>query len=269
VYRFAPSGANPCTEEEEEAVRAMASGIPAVQVVAAGEAAPVEYAPSTGVDAHLLSAAEFPLWLIDAEVPDGATLRWGTDHGEEVVYVEGGELAAGPRACPEAGAVVIEAGCPAELIARGPTRLLHFGSRAAAPDRPGDPSLQVIGPRGTWAMVEDGRDSHFYADSTSPTCAATLLYTSRNSQWDSSLHSHSADEIIHVMWGDMQFGRWHLGPGGTVAVRADAPYQFRSEAGVGFLNFRAGPSVMHVRATDKIILEGGEVNGFDPVMDLR
>jgi hypothetical protein len=259
----------------------MPSGIPAVQVVAAEEAVTADrYHPSTDAVARLLSAPDFPLWLISADVPDGGGLHWGPDHGDEVVYVASGQVAAGARECSEGGAVIIEAGCPADLVAQGPARLLHFGSRDGGPstgsavtadgsDGP-EPSLHVVGPRGTWAMVEEGRDSHYYADSTCPTCGVTLLYTSRQDAWDSRLHSHSTDEIIHVMWGDMQLGRWHLDPGGTVAIRADATYHFRSgPAGLGFLNFRAGPSTMHVPSTGQTIIEGGEVNQFVPVMDLR
>jgi hypothetical protein len=259
----------------------MATGIPAVQVVAADEAVAVdEYGPSGDAVARLRSAANFPLWLISAELPDGATMDWDADHGEEVVYVETGQLAAGSSRTPEGGAVVLEAGCPARLVAEGPTRVLHFGSgeaqRPAGPQAadhaagPEEPVLHVVGPRGTWAMVEEGRDSHYYADSTCPSCDVTLLYTSRQEPWDSSLHSHSTDELIHVMWGDMQVGRWHLGPGGTVAIRADATYQFKSgPSGLGFLNFRAGPSTMRIPATGQTIVEGGEVNRFLPVMDLR
>jgi hypothetical protein len=259
----------------------MATGIPAVQVVAAEEAVAVdEYGPSGDAVALLRSAANFPLWLISAELADGATMDWDADHGEEVVYVEAGRLAAGSSRTPEEGAVVLEAGRPVHLVAEGRTRVLHFGSgdrqRSAGPpagddgaDRPG-PALHVVGPRGTWAMVDGGRDSHYYADSTCPTCDVTLLYTSRQEPWDSSLHSHSADELIHVMWGDMQVGRWHVGPGGTVAIRADATYHFKSgPSGLGFLNFRAGPSTMRIPATGQTIIEGGEVNRFLPVMDLR
>ncbi len=262
----------------------MASSIPAVQVVAADDAAPADgYGRSGEVDVRLLSAPSFPLWLISAEVPDGGTLQWDADHGDEVVYVAEGELADGPRTCAHGGAVVIEAGGTARFTAHGRTRVLHFGSRdpsgEASDGRGGgatgesarsEPAAHVVGPRGTWALVEEGRDSHFYADSTCPTCEVTLLYTSRSDQWDSSLHSHSADEIIHVLWGDMQVGRWQVGPGGTVAIRADAPYHFTSgPAGLGFLNFRAGPSTMRIPATGKTIIEGGEVNGFAPVMDLH
>jgi hypothetical protein len=249
----------------------MASTIPAVQVVAAKEASPVsDYRAAPNLGGELLSAPDFPLWLTAVEVPDGESLEWGEDHGEEVVYVDTGALVDGTRECVEKGAVVLEAGSPARLTAKGDTRVLHFGSRAPTPGRPEDPAVHVVGPLGTWAMVDEIRDSHYFADSTCPTCDVTLLYTSRKDEWDSSTHSHSADEIIHLLWGDIQVGRWHLDPGDTVAIRGDAAYHFRSGPnGFGFLNFRAGPSTMRIPATGVTLVEGGEVNDFIPVMDLR
>jgi hypothetical protein len=249
----------------------MASSIPAVQVVAAKEAAPVsDYRPAPGLTGELLSAPEFPLWLTSVEIPDGEALEWGDDHGEEVVYVAGGTLTDGARECVEKGAVVIEAGSPLRLTAKGDTRVLHFGSRSPSGERPAEPAVHMVGPGGTWAMVDEIRDSHYFADSTCPTCDVTLLYTSRKDEWDSSTHSHSADEIIHLLWGDIQVGRWHMDPGDTVAIRGDAAYHFRSGPnGFGFLNFRAGPSTMRIPATGVTLVEGGEVNDFVPVMDLR
>src|ERR1035437_3631150 len=109
----------------------MASSIPAVQVVAAKEASPIhDYRPASGLSGELLSAPDFPLWLTSVAVPDGESLEWDEDHGEEVVYVATGALADGARECIEKGAVVIEAGSPARLTAKGDTKVLHFGSRA-------------------------------------------------------------------------------------------------------------------------------------------
>jgi quercetin dioxygenase-like cupin family protein len=195
-------------------------------------------------------------------------------HSDEVAYVADGQLEVrqgdgGPKVCPKGGAVVIEAGRPVHLVAGGATRVLHFGSHQ--PVEPGGhPSVHVVGPRGTYAMVDTGRDSHYYADSTCPTCDVTLLYTSRAEGFDSSLHSHSADEIIHVLWGQIRLGRHDLGPGATLAIRHDAPYRFHGgPSGYGFLNYRSGPSTMRIGAKGRELVEGGLVNGFEAVMDVR
>jgi len=226
------------------------------------------------VSARQGSTDGFPLWLVGAELDDGASIQWVGEHGEEAAYVLTGRVTVDGRDCPERGAVIVEQGARPVLRAiGGPARILPLGrppERAAGAngaDR--GASVHVVGPRGTYARVEEGRDSHYYADSTCATCDVTLLYTSRNEQYESVLHSHSADELIHLLWGEMRVGRHVLGPGSTLAIRADAPYRFRSGPdGFGFLNFRSGPSTMAIGRAKELLVEGGAANGFEPVMDL-
>jgi len=244
-------------------------GGPAVHVAAPGEGQPIgDWPPAPGTPARLLSPSDFPLWLVAAEVAAGTALDWGPGHGEEIVYVASGSLSTSASTCPEGGAVVLEAGAPLHLVADEASLVLHFGSRTAAGATSG--RVHVVGPGGTWALVADGRDSHYYADSTCTGCAVTLLYTSRSDAYESVIHSHSADEIIHLLAGRIEVGRWTLTPGSTLTVRHDASYRFHGgDEGFAFINFRAGPSTMRIPTRDEILVEGGEVNGFVPVMDLR
>jgi hypothetical protein len=165
--------------------------------------------------------------------------------------------------------VVVEAGAVAHAVA-GPegATVVHTGRWSPVAHGKAGGHVHVVGPGGTWAREEPGRASRFFADSTCPTCDLTLLYTSRGGEYRSAPHSHSADELIHVLAGQIVVGRNVLGPGATVAVAADRRYAFHSP-GFAFLNYRAGPSAQTVGRSAAPVPEGGEVHGFTPVMDLR
>jgi mannose-6-phosphate isomerase-like protein (cupin superfamily) len=145
-------------------------------------------------------------------------------------------------------------------------RIVHVGSRAtgAAVGR----AVHVIGPGGTYAKVGDGRDTRYFADSESDTCPMTLFTTGRSHEHVSAPHSHSADELLHVLDGEVVVGRKRLVPGDTIAIRADRRYGFRSP-GFRFLNYRAGPASMTVDRAAPPIEEGPRAHDFDLVMDLR
>src|SRR4051794_12799183 len=51
-----------------------------------------------------------PLWTVTAELDAGARLEWGTDHGDEAVYVTTGSLRAGDRVVGEGSVLVVESG---------------------------------------------------------------------------------------------------------------------------------------------------------------
>ena len=224
-----------------------------------------------------LSPSAFPLWLIDSVLVAGTRLRWPEVHGDEVVYVRSGALAVEGRTCPTGGAVVVESDVVTEVVAQGTTRVVHTGPLDPTPpttglNGPADPDghgVHVVGPRGTYATVTSERDTHYYADSTCPTCRLTLLYTSRSVLYVSPTHSHSVDELIYVLRGELWFGRRRLDPGSTVAIAADRRYGFRSgPEGFAFLNFRADASQQTIERGSPPVTEGGRAHGLEPVMDL-
>jgi hypothetical protein len=54
------------------------------------------------------------------------------------------------------------------------------------------------------------------------------------------VHSHSEDEIIFVIAGEIRLGNKLYGPGTAVAIAADTLYSFTTgPAGLSFINFRA------------------------------
>jgi len=223
-----------------------------------------------------VSPKDFSLWLIRAELDAGTTIDWPAAHGDEAVYVVEGALEIDARVVPPAGSVVVESDVATTVRARVPTRIMHVGPAAAdAPTdglngspEPGGHGVHAVGPRGTFARVDADGDSHYYADSTCPTCRITLLSVARFGPYVSAPHSHTQDELIHVVSGSLTLGSRHVGPGDTLAIAAGQRYGFRGpDEGFLFLNYRADASEQHW--PDKPgIMEGGAINGLEPVWDM-
>jgi hypothetical protein len=211
------------------------------------------------------------------ELDAGTKILWSADHGDEAVFVQGGELAIGGRSCPTGGALVIEANAAPEVTAVAPTRLLQMGARSQGPaaDRSSEadgsePVVHVVGPRGIFEAIEPGRETRFFADASCPGCRVWLLYTARDFAYESPVHSHSQDELIHVVRGEISIGSLRVHSGSTVFIRSGQPYQVRAgDEGFAFLNYRRDASQMTIRSTGEKILETGIANGMKRVSDLR
>jgi hypothetical protein len=212
------------------------------------------------------------LWLLEPgePVPDGFPLRLELvelgeltcEGGEEAIYVLDGAVEVDGRTCPAGGAVIVEGA--ARPMLTGPATVVRFS--AVEPQGTGT-DVHVVGPGGTWASIGEGRDSRYFADSTCEGCDLNLFWTGRDHEYVSAPHSHSADELIHVVVGEVHVGRRVLGPGSTIAVAKDQRYGFRSPGGFGFLNYRPHVAT-HTR--DGVVMEEGPIaHGFDRVMDLR
>ena len=219
-----------------------------------------------GIEARRVSPHEFSLWLVRAELAAGDAISWDVEHGEEAVYVVDGSVEIDGRSCPAGGAAILESGVPARLVATSGARIAHMGRRDGT--NAGGAEVHVVGPGGTYARVGEGRDTRYYADSECPTCDVTLFYTGRSQAHVSAPHSHSSDELLHVLDGEIVVGRRHLGPGTTIAIHANRRYGFRSD-GFGFLNYRSGLATMTGDRSAPPIEEGPRAHGFDLVMDLR
>ena len=227
-------------------------------------------------ESALMSPPEFSLWLVRGALSPGASLEWTSPHGDEVVYVLSGELELEGRVCPAGGTVVVESGVAVRATAVGEANILHFGPNdptppsefAGAPDPEGHVA-HVIGPGGTYACVEERRDTRYYMDSTCPTCRATLLYTGRSDPYTSNAHSHSTDEIIYLLTGDLRLGSYEVGVGDALCVAKDVRYKFTSDDAFVLLNYRRDGSRQTIDRAKPPIVEGGAVHGFTPVMDLR
>lgn len=231
-----------------------------------------------GGRSRLESPLHASIWMCTGLLDAGATLAWDAEHGEEAFYVERGEVSIDDRVCPAGTAVILEAKAAPTLRALAPSRVLHMGAYDEAPPRavarggegvaaPAS-AVHVVGPRGVCEAIEPGRAARFFADATCPTCSVWLLLTSRSVAYESPIHSHARDELIHVLQGEIQIGSLALHPGDTVFIAADQVYRFRSgPAGFVFLNYRSAASVMTIRPTGQKIIENGAATGMVRVAD--
>ncbi len=256
----------------------------AVDVIHAAEVEATTRYPATtvevsgGLTARPVSPDGASLWLIAADLDAGTELRWGTEHGDEAVYVRSGSLAVDRRVCPADGAMVVEAGVAASAIAESDTSILHMGPADSAPPNGGlrgpaeseGRSVRVVGPGGVWATVDDSQRTRFFSDASAPTNRLWLLASDRPQYFESSAHSHSQDELIHVLRGEIRVGRRVVGAGDTLWVAADRRYKLYSgDDGVHFVNYRRDASVMTSPNYDGPLLEAGESTNMTWVNDTR
>ena len=218
------------------------------------------------------------LWLVAADLAAGTELSWGTEHGDEAVYVRSGSLTVDGRVCPADGAVIVEAGVAATATAESDASIVHVGPADPSPPSDGlrgpaesaGRGVRVVGPDGLWATVDDTQRTRFFSDASSSTNRLWLLATDRPQYFESSAHSHSQDELIHVLRGEIRVGRRVVGVGDTLWVAADRRYKLYSgDDGVHFINYRRDASVMTSPNYDAPLLEAGEATNMTWVNDTR
>ena len=219
---------------------------------------------------ELIRPSGYSLWAGVATFQAGASLHWNDTHGDEVVFVESGEVESDGQLVGANASIIVEAGVPARLDVRETARLIHFGSVDS--DQPLD---GVLGPprkdghrvhstdaAGTYVGRYEGRDgvvtSRFYADSTCPTCRVMLLRNSSDAAFKGPSHFHTQDELIYLLRGDVQIGTLRLEPGMAVGIPRNFRYSFRSQGGFDFLNFRRDASSMTLARDTPPVLETGE-----------
>ena len=222
------------------------------------------------VTARALGPADSSLWLVELSLDAGAEIHLPNVHGDEAVHVRTGEIEVGFRSCGAGGTVIIESEATTVVRATAPSVVLHMGPTDPAATVRQDTgthrsTIHVVGPDGWLAAASPGRASHYYADSTCEGCDLTLLYTSRDVAYESPAHSHSVDELIHVISGSIRLGAYTVHPGDTLAVAADRRYGFRADDGFAFLNYRSAASVQTIDRDGDPIVEGGLINGFTSV----
>jgi hypothetical protein len=193
------------------------------------------------------------------EMAPGAGLHLDRPDFGHVFYVRDGSIETEGRTLSVGGAVISEHLCTATLRA-GPEGavLLDFHTPDGCPDRPSRAGghVHVVGDQGilrtgnfkdTNLKDEAGYTGVLWADSDCPTCELWLHKSSLVGPVPQagSLHSHSADEIIFILEGEMLMGRRRVTPGTAMAIDGDTRYRVGvGEAGLSFLNFRTHGSIV-------------------------
>ena len=195
------------------------------------------------------------IWAITGELAAGAELEWGTSHGDEVVYVFDGALEVGGKTCGSRGSVIVESDAPATVRALTPARIIHFGPVDSIP--PADGPFGAVSRTGHGVRIvaetdsnpmrhvgPDGTiyDQRFYAEGTASTCRLALFGVTASQASDAPLHSHTQDEIIHVVRGELHVGKLVIGAGMSIAIKADQRYGFTTPGLLEFLNYRRDAS---------------------------
>jgi hypothetical protein len=235
------------------------------------------------IDAWRLSPPDYPLWMVEAHLAAGARLRWASPHGEEAIYVKEGELllfdfgvdgdadvppsgGAVGRPCPAGSALVLEARANPLLDVTRPSVIVWMATRDGvlpAGGPVGDPEqfgtrTHLVGPRGIaeWSRPPT-KLTRYYTTSTCSGCRLMLMYSASEQQYGSAVHSHTADELIHVLKGAIRVGSRWAEPGDTLAVPANVRYRFETgDDGYGFINYRADASY-YVSIDGTRLLEAG------------
>ena len=216
------------------------------------------------VVSRVVDPSDSQLWLIDARLEPGTTLKWAAPHGDEIIYVLDGSVEVEGTACGPDGAVVIESGVATQLRALEPSRIIHFGSVPLEPPTtgplgaptPDGHGVHVLGADGIFAFDGGERSGAvYYADSHCPTCRATLLRNIRPPDSRIPSHLHSEDELVYFLEGDAQIGRDTVGEGSVVAIPAQHRYGIRSVGGCTFLNFRRDAAWMTAAPSHPPVLE--------------
>lgn len=205
-------------------------------------------APFCSTEGDVLSApavdAAYELWALRTRLAAGASITWAPGHGEEGIYVISGGVTTGDGSAYAGDLVVLESGAHCTLTATEDTEVLHVGSTpppacnaegAVAGVRllpAGEPTAEFAAGGGVTMGVK------IFVDGTSPTCGLNFLRTWSNGPTNAPAHSHSHDEMIHVLTGALRVGPITASAGSTIAIPAGRFYAFRTDEAFSFVNYR-------------------------------
>jgi hypothetical protein len=222
---------------------------------------------------------DYSLWALNAHLSPGTEVSWSGAHGDEVVAILSGRVEVNGITVPTLGTVIVEAGTDLTMRALEDTEVMHYG--------PTDPAPPVAGPFGpamarstedagvhlhsemgrenrTMQLGDERLDSMFHADSTCPTCRATLLRVIARGPMTFPSHHHSEDELIYVRDGGFRVGPLEAKPGMLLAVPAGRRYGIRSGGPFDFLNYRRDVSTIVTTPGTEATLEVAEGRGYVP-----
>jgi mannose-6-phosphate isomerase-like protein (cupin superfamily) len=222
---------------------------------------------------------DYSLWALTARLSTGTTVRWTAGHGDEVVAVLSGSLEVDGVTVPTLGTVIVESGTEISVRAVEDTEVIHYGPNdpnpptegffgAAKARQDGEPGVHLQSEMGrenrSMVFADEKLDSMFHADSTCPTCRATLLRVIARGPMTFPSHLHSQDELIYVRDGGFKVGPLEARPGMLLAVPAGRRYGIRSEGPFDFLNYRRDVSDIVTTPGSDPTLEVAEGRGYVP-----
>ncbi len=210
---------------------------------------PVGMAGDSQVTAYL-EPGQFPLQLYLHEISSEGNLGIEALPVDCVVYVWSGSIRAGGCALAAGSSIVVEQGQTIEITGDAPnSRILTFAASTPSEGQESGRTVHILPvdrvPRSD--NLGTGVGGAMHADSGCPTCNVWLHENHFPSseplseeQQKLGIHSHSEDEIIFVIDGEIRLGNKLCGPGTALAIAADTLYSFApGPHGLSFINFRA------------------------------
>jgi mannose-6-phosphate isomerase-like protein (cupin superfamily) len=206
------------------------------------------------------------LWRVLGELSPGAELEWGTGHGDEVLFVLAGALECDGKRIGEGSSVIVEAGVPAAVRSTGSTRVVHFGPMATTASGAASAGAAGTASRRVHVMTREEAPTIcfgeqigiYFGDGTCPTCSVTLFLidgSALSAPYVGNSHAHSADEIIHVLSGEVRVGPLVVTAGRSIVVPGGQRYRQRIDGPFQFLNYRAELSTFVERPGSEPMLE--------------
>ena len=185
-----------------------------------------------------------------ASLGAGEALRVGAMPGDCAAYIWQGDVVAGGVALAAGSSAIVERGGALELTGgQAGAKVLLFSATEASDSAGGHvhllPAADV--PRMAPEAGSSGVSGGLHADSACPSCAVWLHENHfpgsielTEEQAARGVHSHTEDEIIFVIDGEIRLGSKLYGAGTALAIAADTLYGFTAgPLGLSFVNFRA------------------------------
>jgi hypothetical protein len=211
------------------------------------------------VRSSLFHPADYALWRVFGQLEKGTEVRWSDEHGDEGIYLLEGVLDVGGSRVTAGSVVIVESGVPARAVAIESASLLHLGSLAGRSDVEGK-SVHVVDPSSAVKTSAGNGTQYWFSDGTCPTCRIVLFVSDHPQEtgYVAASHTHSQDEIIHILDGEIQVGRHRVAAGMSIAVPKGVRYGFRSQGPFRFLNFRKDVSLYTAAPGSTPIIETAE-----------
>jgi len=227
---------------------------------AGAPSADVVLVPSGGNDIrHVLHGDKAPIHLTSYRLAPGTRLEWTRPERCRTLFVQTGALMInGQKFGPDSVIVVESDGhCMAEAGPDGAAFHEFLHHRERSPHRGG--KVHAIAGGESPVTRHDGIDSALPADSTCPGCGVWLQDTFFHVEGRLvDLHSHTEDEVIFVLEGELLAGPRKLGPGSALSVAKNIVYSFTvGKGGLRFINYRPSRPYYVAHGSDEVRDERG------------
>jgi hypothetical protein len=191
-----------------------------------------------------------PLHLHRIDLARGEHLRLEAAATDKLVYVRQGSVTVGKQKLTAGSSIIVEHGGHLDLVANENAALLAFGAAHPADYQLPGGHVHLLpaerAPRSDSLAGSPGLGGVMHADAGCATCHVWLHENrfpggnATRQDAEAGIHSHSEDEIIFVLDGEVRLGARLYGPGTALAIAADTLYSFTAGPnGLHFANFRA------------------------------